>query len=325
LLPLGKRADADQYNPQVVYPPGAEKGVAVERSLARYLRHHRAEGASPHTLKFHKEGAGGYVAWLKATGRSVDLADVDADTAREWIEDMRDRGLAQATANRRVRSLKALTRWAAEEEWLDKDPLRKLKPPKVDDNPKPTLCPEEVERLLATCDRKTVTGARDFAILLLLFSTGLRATELTGLRAGDVDWDRGLVAVRHGKGGKYRVVPLGGKAERGLDKYLDHPMRRKQAGDSLFLTDEGEPMGYVALRQMLERRGARAGVHANAHKWRHSAAITYLRQGGRIETLKAMLGHSTIDMTLHYARIAGVDLTTAHETADPTRSLRTRV
>lgn len=76
---------------------------------------------------------------------------------------------------------------------------------------------------------------------------------------------------------------------------------------------------------MLRRRGRRAGVHANPHKWRHSAAIQYLRGGGRIETLKALLGHTTLDMTLHYARIAGVDLTSAHAVADPARSLKTRV
>jgi integrase/recombinase XerD len=76
---------------------------------------------------------------------------------------------------------------------------------------------------------------------------------------------------------------------------------------------------------MLKRYEGWTGIHCNPHKFRHTAAITYLRNGGRVETLRAMLGHSKIDQTLHYARIAGVDLAAAHELADPARSLKTRV
>lgn len=162
--------------------------------------------------------------------------------------------------------------------------------------------------------------------MLLLFSTGLRAAEIVGLREADIDADQGLLVVRRGKGGKFRVVPLGRPVEKALLKYLAHPRREQQPqGNSLFLTDEGDPMGVNTLQLMLRRRGRQAGAHATPHKWRHSAAIQYLRGGGRVEALKAMLGHSTLDMTLHYARLAGADLTMAHERADPVKSLKIRV
>ncbi len=132
-----------------------------------------------------------------------------------------------------------------------------------------------------------------------------------------------MLPIRRGKGGKYRVVPLGGTVERALSRYLDHPKR--PASPFVFVTDDGRPMTHTAVRSLLRRHGERAGVHANQHKWRHSAAITYLRGGGRVENLRAMLGHTKLDQTLHYARIAGVDLTAAHETADPVRALKTRV
>ena len=122
------------------------------------------------------------------------------------------------------------------------------------------------------------------------------------------------------------MVPLGRPVEKALVRYLDHPKRRRDGQtERVFLTDEGTPLTMRGLQVMLKRRGKAADVHANPHKWRHSAAVQYLRGGGRVEALKAMLGHSTLDMTLHYARIAGVDLTAAHETADPARSLRVRV
>ncbi len=132
--------------------------------------------------------------------------------------------------------------------------------------------------------------------------------------------------MHRGKGGKFRVVPLGRAVERALYKYLDHPKRRKQ-GDTgyIFLNQGGEPLALDGLQAALLRHGERAGIHCNAHKFRHTAAIAYLRNGGRVEVLREMLGHTNLTQTLHYARLAGVDLTTAHETADPTRSLKTRV
>ncbi len=301
-------------------------GMDVTTGLARYLRHHRAEGSTAKTQENHTISIGQFVAWLAREGRSGDLDDLDADSLRTYIEQLRARGLAQASVATKVRSLKAFGKWLVREEYLGKDPFGRVGQTKVDDTAKAALSPDEVDRLLATCDRRRVVGARDFALILLLFSTGLRAGEVVALRRDDLDGDKGLITVRRGKGGKFRVVPLGRPVERALDKYLDHPRRRRyERSPLLFLTDDGSPLDPNHLWHLLERRGKRAGVHAHPHKFRHSAAIQYLRSGGRVETLKAMLGHTTLDMTLHYARIVGLDLSTAHETCDPARSLKTRV
>lgn len=299
--------------------------MELDKALERYLRHHRAEGSTPKTLDYHRVTISLFHRFLLAQQHPVSIESLHADYVREWVEEQRGRGLAQKTLATRVKSLKAFMRWLVEEEWLSRDPLAKLRVPKVDVQAKPTLSICEVEALLRTCDRGTLTGARDFAIMLLLFSTGLRAAELIALRVEDFDWQQGLVRIRRGKGGKFRVVPLGSKVDKAIDKYLEYSQRKRQGQDFVFLTDEGEPLTYVVLRHMLVRRGNKAGVKANPHKWRHSAAVHYLRSGGRLETLRAMLGHTDFEMTLHYARIAGVDLATAHETCDPVRSLRVRV
>jgi len=291
----------------------------METSLQRYLRFQRFSGHTTKTIGNHKTNISLFIRWCMEQGHSTVISDLDAELVREWIEDQRSRNLSSHTIASRIRSLKAWTHWLAEEEWLSTNPLQRLKIPKADDKAQATLTPEEVDRLLATCDKKTYTGKRDFALMLLLFSTGLRAAELTGLQAEDVDWQHGLIIVKRGKGGKFRVVPLGPKVERALDKYLDG----RDTGP-LFLTDDGQPLSYSGLRELLRRRGAKAGVHANPHKWRHSAAIQYLRAGGRVENLRVMLGHTTLDMTLHYARIAGSDLAEAHQTVDPTKTLKTR-
>ena len=292
----------------------------------RYLRHHRALGSSPKTLEWHTYSLRQFVQYLIDNGHSGDVAALCADDLREFIDDLRRRGLAQSSIATKARSIKAWGKWLLAEDYTTRDPFLRVKQPRQEDKAKETLTPDDIDRLLAGCDRKRVTGARDFAAMLLLFSTGLRAAELLALNVEDVDFAKGLVLVRRGKGGKFRQVPLSHAVERALLKYLAHPDR---CGDEergpIFLTAEGTPLTVSGLQQMCKRRGAAAGIHANPHKWRHSAAIQYLRSGGRVETLKAMLGHSTLDMTLHYARIAGVDLTAAHETCDPAKSLRTRV
>lgn len=297
----------------------------LAKGVERYLRHHRAEGSSPKTLEWHTYSLTQFVQFLKAQSHEDDVEALTADDLREYIDHLRDRGLAQSSVATKVRSIKAWGKWLLAEEYVRRDPFARVKQTKQEDKAKETFSPDEVERLLASCDRKRLTGARDYAIMLLLFSTGLRASELVGLRMEDIDSDKSLIMVRRGKGGKFRVVPLSRTVERALDKYLDHPQRQcHTAATAVLLTDVGEPFRLAGLQTTLERRGLQAGVHTNPHKFRHSAAIQYLRSGGRIESLKAMLGHTTLDMTLHYARIAGVDLVAAHETADPVRSLKVR-
>ncbi len=296
----------------------------MEQTFLRYLRHHRAEGRSEKTIQYHRDSIErSYFSFLQARGHALSLDSLTVDTALDWIEDQRSRGLAQKTVSTRVISLKAFSRWLLDEDYLKRDPLARMKVPRVDDNPKPTLVPTEVESLIRACDTGRLTGRRDVAMLLLLFSTGLRASEVVGLDVADLDWGQGLITIRRGKGGKLRVVPLGTKVEKALHRYLND--KRRKDHQHVFLNNTGEPLTYRGLASVLARLEARTGLHCNPHKFRHSAAITYLRNGGRIETLRAMLGHTTLTMSLHYARIAGVDLVAAHETADPTKSLKVRV
>jgi len=299
----------------------------MDRALQRFLRYHRTEGSTAPTISWHKNVIGYFRRYLAQACLPDALEEALTLThARDWLDSLREKGLAQRSLASYAQSLKAFSRWLAEEDWLPKDPLAKLKPPKYDDVAKPTFTIAEIETLLNACtqhNKAPLLGLRDRAIMLLLFSTGLRSAELVGLCVEDLDYDRGLILVRRGKGGKFRQVPLAGKAEKAIDRYLSHKNRPDAAG--IFLTDEGEPLTQNGLVCMLKRYEGWTGIHCNPHKFRHSAAITYLRNGGKIETLRAMLGHTTLTMTLHYARIAGVDLSAAHETADPARSLKVRV
>jgi site-specific recombinase XerD len=281
-------------------------------------------GHSPKTLEWYSNSVASLVTFLEGAGESTDIADLAVDHVRAWVNDQRARGLAPKTLKTRVTAIKALTKWATEEDIIRKDPLARMKAPKAVMGAKPVFEPEEVDQLLAACDPRTLVGIRDRAIILILYSTAMRSAECCQLHLDDIDWSKGLVIIQRGKGGKPRVVPLTGKAEKALDRYTRHPQRKDKMKDPIFLTDQGTPLTAVGFRQIFKRLSARTGLAVNPHKFRYSAAIQYLRNGGKLETLKALLGHSSLDMTLHYARIAGVDVGEAHQTADPARSLKTR-
>lgn len=298
--------------------------MEIGDALARYLRHHRALGSSQKTIDWHRDSIGGLEKWLAEKYFSTDMSELTVLNVRDWIVDMRDRGLAQKTVQTRIASIKAFSAWLADADGgatLDHDPLARLPRPRVDDVAPTILTPQDVTAILAACDRRTVTGRRDYALLLLLYSTAIRSAEARNLTNADVDWRAGGITVRRGKGGKSRVVPLTAPVDRALQHYLTHPLRRRFTAETVFLTDDGTPLTTGGFRQIFKRLEQRTGIRCNPHRWRHSAAVQYLRNGGKLETLRLLLGHSTLMMTLHYARLAGVDVINGHDTADPLRAV----
>lgn len=295
----------------------------IQGGIERYWRYHRASNSTAKTLAGHRYALGKLVA---AVGGETPLEALSADSLRGVLLGLSESGLAPHSVASVAKAIKAWSRWLADEEYVPKDPFARVRLPRTDDAAKPIFTVAEVEALLASCKGPSRTARRDAACILLLFSTGLRATELCNLRVEDVDWEQGSITVRRGKGGKGRVVPLGPRVALALQRYLDSRLRRPRPGiDALFLTVTGKSMTYAALEQALEVRGQQAGVHANPHKFRHTCAVLYLRNGGKLETLRLLLGHSDLKMTLHYARLAGVDVCNGHQQADPANLLKGRV
>lgn len=293
----------------------------MEKALARYIRWQKSVGHSVRTWQTHQQYIQYFIDWCRQQGYSTAIEDLDVDIAREYITSMQERGLSPYTVATRVRSLRAWTHWLQAEEWLPKDPLARIRPPKVTDKPKKTLEPKDVDKILATCNKETPNGLRDAAIIMLLYSTGIRVSELIALHRDDIDHEQGLILIRRGKGGKFRVLPLGAKTDKAIDRYLS---QRTDPLPNLFLTDEGTPLTYWTVKELMRRKERHLGKHLHVHLFRHSFAVQYLRNGGKLETLKAIMGHSTYEMTLHYARVAGVDIVAGHEQADPTKQLKNK-
>jgi integrase/recombinase XerD len=215
------------------------------------------------------------------------------------------------------RALRAFFNWIYFEdvmppEW--KNPILKVKAPRVDLQPLEPISLEDVSALIACSDE------RDKAIFLFLLDTGVRANELCNINLEDLDFGAGAVMVKRGKGGKPRIVFIGRKTRRAIRAYL---RTRKDNSQVLFATNEGERMRYVVLREILRRRSRDAGITgATLHGFRRAFCIGMLRGGADIFSLQRLMGHSDLSVLRRYLFQTDEDTRRAHNLASPVENLK---
>lgn len=271
--------------------------------------------------------------WVKGT-EVEDIKAKDVDAFLTHLDE--DLDLSPKTVLNAWVALSSFWTWAAKELGY-KHIVREVDKPKARSQPMLAYSEEEVRRLLDACGRmrayspateqhtdgRRPTAYRDIAIMLMLLDCGLRASELCDLTIRDYERKQGRLAVHHGKGDKPRVVFIGQSAQRALWRYLVTRESLHPTEPLFARSDTGGPMDRFGLRMMIERAGTRAGVPgACAHRFRHTFAVNYLRNGGNIAALQDMLGHSTLEMVRRYARLAEVDLAQAQKRASPADNWR---
>jgi site-specific recombinase XerD len=205
----------------------------------------------------------------------------------------------------------------------EQNPVRAVKAPKLPKLKPKALDQEEVERLVDAC-RGSLLPRRDKAIILFLLDSGCRASELAGIRDGDVDFERGRARVM-GKGSNERFVYLGRSALSALWLYVneERPEHARPGDDHLFLLQDGYPMDRNSLRKVFDRRNGEAGVHASPHRMRHSAAIAHLRGGMDLLSLQRLLGHESLETTRVYlTALADEDVERAARRTSPADNWR---
>jgi site-specific recombinase XerD len=248
---------------------------------------------------------------IRAVRRFGDPRPVDAITAAElraWLLELRGT-LAPESIAGYVRGLKAFGNWCVAEELAAAPGFRALRRPHV---PRRLIAPfsdAELRSLLALADD------RERALVLLLFDTGLRLSELVSLHVGDVRPDGTLHVL--GKGAKERIVPLGTTARRALVRYLG-TRARATSTDPLFTGRQGA-LSQRGTQQAIARLGRRAGIgtRCSPHTFRHTFARGYLVNGGDVFSLQQILGHATLDMVRRYVTLSEADLVARHRTASP--------
>ncbi|MEW5863934.1 MAG: site-specific tyrosine recombinase XerD [Pseudomonadota bacterium] len=272
------------------------------------------EGLAKNTLAAYRSDLAGLAAHLggKGLARATE-ADLFAFLAAR-------RGRASSAA-RRLSSLKRFYRWCVRERLMDADPTLRLEPPKRAPRFPKTLTEADVEALLAAPDTNTPLGLRDRAMLEILYASGLRVSELVGLRTFEANLEAGVLRVL-GKGAKERLVPLGEEAVEWTRRYLldARPvLLGRRMSEALFVTARGAAMTRQAFWLNLRRYGARAvpGKSLSPHVLRHAFATHLINHGADLRAVQMLLGHADISTTQIYTYVARERLKALHEKHHP--------
>ena len=219
------------------------------------------------------------------------------------------------------RIVKAFYNFLVAEEILDSNPVKRIKPPAVRAEAKQPVVDENVQKILKAC-KHSLYPRRDLAIVLMLLDSEMRASKLCGLEMSD--WDAQSRSIRVlGKGQKYRTVYLGLATTRALTSYLRGQSRRAEC--PLFVSKKGKAITASGLFQMMKRLSSEAGVaNPGIHALRRSFAVSMLKSGANAFTVQMLLGHSSLEMTRRYCRIAEADCREQHQKYSPADRLNNR-
>ena len=218
--------------------------------------------------------------------------------------------------------------WITKQGHLLYNPAADLELPRQETRlPKAILTAREAEAVLAVPDIGTTLGLRDRAILETLYSTGMRRLELVGLHVHDLDYERGTVMIRQGKGKKDRMIPIGERALRWIQAYRDTArleLVTGRDGGALFLTNVGEPFTAGRLTDLARDCVNKAGLGKKGacHLFRHTMATLMLENGADIRFIQAMLGHAKLDTTQIYAQVSIRKLKAIHTATHPGKFAR---
>jgi integrase/recombinase XerD len=247
---------------------------------------------------------------LEALGRQLQgraLASAGEDDLLLALRRMRTAGRSPRSVARWLVAVRGFYAWLAQEGTIADNPSARLEPPRTWKTLPKVLDGSDVVRLLDTPDRGDPKGARDAAMLEVLYATGLRVSELCGLRLHDLRLDAGYLRCV-GKGGKERVVPLGAEASAALRSYLDAGRDALLAGrrsDTVFVGRRGAPLTRQGFWKLIKAYGRRAGIRAalSPHVVRHSFATHLLENGADLRAVQMLLGHADISTTQIYTHV----------------------
>jgi len=277
-------------------------------------------GLADRTVEAYRRDLDRFIEFLRGAGRARP-DQVDYDDVREYVYFLHSQGLAASSIRRAQSSLRAYFGFLLLEGVLQTDPTERMDTPRVARTLPDVLSPGEVERLIEAPDSTRAVYWRDRAILEVLYGAGLRVSELTGLKLGDVDRAEGLVRVM-GKGSKERIVPLGGAASRALDRYLRQVRPNLERGEGhgrVFLNARGGPLSRVSVWNLVKESARRAGIDdkISPHTLRHSFATHLLEGGADLVVVQELLGHADISTTQIYTHLDREYLREVHRSFHP--------
>jgi len=282
---------------------------------ALWLEH----GLAKNTLEAYRRDLSLLAQWLRERRGTLDAAR-EHDLQAYMGARMSQKGKA-TSANRRLTVFKRYYRWALRERRIDADPTLRLVPARQSLRVPKTLTEKQVEDLLAAPDLNHPLGLRDRAMLELMYASGLRVSELVGLKVFDLGMNEGVLRVM-GKGSKERLVPFGAEARLWIERYLHEAREEILAGQQtadLFVTARGAGMTRVMFWIIVKKCALSAGIRSplSPHTLRHAFATHLLNHGADLRAVQMLLGHADISTTTIYTHVARERLKQLHAQHHP--------
>jgi integrase/recombinase XerD len=282
------------------------KGKNVEADIRTFLNCLRVEkGLSDNTIQAYRRDMVKFAAF--ATSRNLATKDVRRGDVVDFLGSLYRKGLDSRSVARHLVTVRHFFRFSLMEGHVDDDPAATIESPRFRQSLPEFLSVEEVDRLLAQPDTSAIVGMRDRAMIELMYSCGLRVSELCGLRVADLQAEAGCLRCI-GKGNKERLVPVGRQALEAVQRYLRGSRPKLLCEGSspyLFLNQKGRKVDRIAYWKTLGQYGRKAGLRKalTPHMLRHSFATHLLDRGADLRSVQMMLGHSDISTTQIYTHV----------------------
>ena len=297
--------------------------TTISEALTAYRICAQAEGRSPRTIEWITSGMR-YFSDFLGTDRNV--SSINANDLRSFIiylqerkkykkhpyNHVQDNLISPQSIETYCRAIRAFFGFLKREELITRNPMEKVKIPKVPKKVVPTFSDKNLEAMLSKINTKSGLGLRDYVIMLVLVDTAARVSEIATLKMEDVNLENGYLRVM-GKGGKERDIPIGRKVSKSLMKYKLKYRAELATTDNFFITRQGRPLSIGRIERICKHYGQKAGLsRCYPHKLRHTSSVLYLRNGGDPFSLQKKLGHTSLQMTRYYCDLADSDVRAQH-------------
>ena len=308
--------------------------------VAWFKEHASISGYRPRTMRVYLFEISFFRRWLESATQIEDIDEVVSGTIRDYAAALFNKKRSAASMHHKLSALKCFFRALYEAHKLYIDPTTDVALPRIG-KPLPAgmLTEKETAQVIEHLDAiaaakvrgvKDAQRVRDRAAFEILYSTGMRRSEILGLRLADINYDEGLITIRDGKGGKGRVVPIGEKSLQAVRHYVDAARPRLAtltSADALLLTHKGLSMGEQTLRTTIIRIMQGAGIthHVKVHAMRHTCATHMLNHGADIRYVQEMLGHASLSSTQVYTHVSIGKLKETHRKYHPRESAECEV
>lgn len=287
----------------------------MKKLIERFMDFLKAEqGVSDHTLRAYGKDLKEFFSFIDKKPKDIDYLDI-----RGFLASLHHRRLKKSSIARKLASIRSFYKYLHREGHVKKNPAKLISLPKVPKDLPRFLDIDEVFSLMDKPEGDTFKATRDKAILELLYSSGLRVSELTSLDISDLDNKESLIRVK-GKGKKERIVPVGSKAIDAIQNYLPERISlRKKSSPALFLNNRGGRLTQRSVRRILLHYSRMINLKGDLspHTLRHTFATHLLHEGADLRSIQELLGHSSLSTTQRYTHVDIGHLTEVYDKAHP--------